>query len=379
MPAATTSSGGSAPASNAGGGGGSGIPFIVGTNHYQEKLFTVNQTLDTNSHEFVFNITPGGFLRGIRLYWSSVNGALGAGTLNADGAAAIFSSISLENIDGSPILYPQNGYAWYIQNLFSRPWEGDPKKRSGTTGQTWSDSVNPAGTLKIYPSLRDTLGCLANTDARAQFRLRFTVAPLSTLVSGGTPTAPSVTITGYMEAWAQTDQADLHGNPIEALPSGLCAVHLERHQVMTLNSAGANNTFQLTNTGNEIRNIIAIVRDNNGARQDYFTDPIRWRLDNRQLEASSPDEVFHGMEDFYPVLQNGTTTRPVGVYVWPRFRRPGDLVGQFWLPTANATFIQFETATASGLGGNTGTVEWQTSEIVPMPDFGPIPVEYEGI
>lgn len=354
-----------------------GIPFIQGSNHKNVRITSYTYQMTAGgSQEFVTDITPGGFLRGVRLSWKSTGGALGGATVNPDGSAAIFSSISLENIDGGLFVYPMDGTAHKLHNKYFRPWDGDPTHRSGASSELWSDSINPAGMLKIYPELRDTAGCLSNTDARAKYRIRFTIGAGSRLVTGGSPTYPSITVTLYAEVWAQTDATDLMGNPIQELPPGLALSHIVRHQILPLNSGGSNNTFQLTNTGNEIRGVMAIVRDQTGARQDYFTDPIRRTLDDRTIGVESPDEVFHAMEDFYDFLQSGTSVRETGVYVWTRFRRPGDMIGQFWLPTNSGTYLITETATNSALGANTGTVEWITDEVVPL---GPIPAQLDGI
>lgn len=354
-----------------------GIPFIQGSNYKNIRITSYTYQLTAGaSQEFVTDITPGGFLRGVRIGWTSTGGVLSTGTITADGSAAIFSSLSLENIDGGLFAYPMNGMARKMLNKYSRPWEGDPIKRSGTTTEAWSDTINPSGSLKLYPEIRDTLGCLSNTDARAKYRVRFTLGPGSNLVTGGTPTYPLVTVTLYAEVWAQPDGKDLMGNQIEPLPPGLCAAHIERHQILPMNSGGSSNTWQLTNTGNELRTLIAIVRDQAGVRQDYLTDAIRYGIDDRTLGVESPIERWHLMEDHYEFLQTGTSTRETGVYVWPRFRRPGDLVGQFWLPTNAGSYLLFESATAAAMGANTGTVEWITDEIIPL---APIPVELDGI
>lgn len=354
-----------------------GIPFIQGSNHKNIRITSYTFAMTAGgSQEFVTDITPGGFLRGVRLSWSSTLGVLGAGVVTADGSAAIFQSISLENLDGGLFVYPMNGTAHKMHNKYFRPWEGDPVKRSGSTTETWSDTINPAGTLKIYPEIRDTAGVLSNTDARAKYRIRFTLGPGTALATGAVTTYPTVTVVLYAETWAQTDGKDLQGNPIQELPPGLALSHVVRHQILPLNAGGSGNTFQLTNTGNEIRGIMAIVRDQLGVRQDYFTDPVRRTIDDRTLAVESPNEVFHCMEDFYDFLRNNTSTRETGVYVWPRFRAPGDMVGQFWQPTNSGTYYITETASAAGLGANVGTVEWITDEVVPL---GPIPVELDGI
>lgn len=351
-------------------GGGAVIPFQMASNFYDEQIFSDTFQLGATAQEFVHNITPGGFLRGVRLIVRAAGGV--AGTVTADNPWNLLQSVSLENIDGSPICYPMSGYTYYLLSRYCRPWMGDPALR-----YDYTQSINPSFSLFIAPERRDTLGCLANTDARAQYRIRYTLAPAATITTGGT-TNPTITVTGRMEAWAQTDQQDLHGNQIQPVPDGLSAAHIQRHQILTLNGAGATNTLQLTNTGNEVTATILVVRNSLGARVDYLSDPIRVRLDNRSLQVSSPDEVFNAAADFYNDygIDNSANARPTGVYVFPRFRRPGDLFGTYWLPTANSTYLIYESQTLSSGTNLPGTVEAITDEVIPV---APIPPELEGI
>ncbi|MEU7164333.1 hypothetical protein AB0A70_06760 [Streptomyces morookaense] len=371
MPAATISGQGAAPGVAT---GSHMVPFVVGSNCYSEPITQFTYTQGASSQEFVYNVTPGGFLRGIRVQVSNSGGA-GSAVYAGDAPWSLFQSISLENIDGSPIKYPMSGYAWFLQNKYCRPWNGDPAKSPSATN-FGNSGGNFGFELMIWPEIRDTAGVLANTDARAQYRIRLTIAPSSQVYTTAPTTMPTTTVSLVMETWAQTDTADLHGNPIQALPDGLAIAAITRHQILTLNGAGASNTFQLTNTGNEIRALIAVVRDSTGARQDYFSNPIRMRLDDRSLAVLSPTTVINRMGNFYDFLQNGTSTRETGVYVFPRFRRPGDLFGEYWLGTSNATYLLVETNTPTTATNVPGTAEFITDEVVPV---APVPVEIEGI
>lgn len=369
MPTAAVAGQGSYPvAPSDGSGGGATVPFFYGSNLYVEKFGTNSFQLTTSAQEFTQNITPGGFLRGVRLQVRSTGGT--GGTAAADQPWNVFSSITLENIDGAPIQYPMGGYAYYCGSFFTRPWDGDP-----ATAYDTAAGVNPSFSLFIRPEIRHTAGVLANTDARALYRIRYTLNTASAVITSGS-TAPTVTVTSYLETWAQPDAADLHGNQIEPLPPGLNLATLRRHQIFTLNGASADNQFQLTNVGNEMRCAILVVRDSNGARQDYLSDPIRWRLDNRSLGVFSPDEVFDRMSRFYDALGAGTSHRPTGVYVWPRYYQPGQMKGESWLGTTNATYLIWETATSASATNVPGTVEIITDEVVPV---GPVPMEMESI
>lgn len=368
------------PAATVGGGAGQAtgaptaqVPFMVGSNKYRELVFTDTFTLGANAVEFVHNITPGGFLRGVRLIVTSASGVIGTGVLAADGPFTLFSSISLENIDGSPIKYPMTGYSYFLENMYTMPWLGDPRLRNGE----FSNTINPSFTLFIKPEIRWTAGVLANTDARAQYRIRYTANSLAGFLGTvGTATTPTVTVRGILESWAQTDQTDLHGNPIASLPDGLSLGRILRQDIKTLNGAGADNQLQFSNTGNEYRCIIVVVRDSLGARQDYLSDPIRFRVDDRSMWTMSPAELFASMNDVYTSSGIGTMVRPTGVYVIPRFRNPGDLDGEFWMPTSNATYVVLQSATVTGGANLPGTVQIITDEVVPITQ---VPLELEGI
>lgn len=348
--------------------GGGTVPFFYGSNRYVEKFATDTWQLTTTTSELVHNINPGGFLQGVRVQFRSTGGV--GGTASADQPWVTVQSASLENIDGAPIMYPMGGLSYYLGDRFFRPWHGDAAARFD-----YAAGPNPSMSLFLRPEIRHTAGVLANTDARAQYRVRVTMNTWANVITSGS-TAPTFTVTFYLETWAQPDDKDLRDNPIEPLPPGLNLATLRRRQVLAINSASADNQWQLSNTGNEIRGIIAVVRDSNGARQDYLTDPIRWRIDNRSMGVFSPDEVFNRMADFYDGLGYNLVSRPAGVYVWPRFYQPGAMKGEAWLATTNASYVLFESATLSTGTNLPGTVEWITDEVVPV---GPVPMEFESI
>jgi len=365
MPAAPATQAPSAPVA------GGMVPFLYGSNQYAEKLNTngsTSQLLDTAQHEFSYNVNPGGFLRGIRLIVSSTGGALGGGTLTGDVPYSVIATIQLDNIDGAPVLHPMPGYSAMLRLWFTRPWFGDPSRRFD-----YSATINPAFGLFFGPEIRDTMGVLANTDARAQYRVKWTINILAAVVTGGAPTAPTVTVTPYVETWAQPDSEDLHRRPIEQIPPGLALASLTRRQILGFQAAGSDNTFQLSNTGNEIRCIIMCARNSSGVRTDLLSDPVRWRLDSRSLGVFSPSEIFHRMADVYPDFQSGST-RPTGIYVFRRFKDPGRRIGEPWMVTANSTYMLWETVTAAG--GTNGNLEIITDEVVPV---GPVDFQFESL
>lgn len=328
------------------------IPFMVGSNLYREAPFstTVFQ-LGASSQEFINNVTPGGFLRGITMQVTSASGVIGSGVLAGDAPYSILQSCSLEDISGGPILYPMGGYQYAACQKYLRPWDGDPAKRG-----TFSNTINPAFTVRFFAEIKNTLGVLANTDARAQYRFRFTLAAGNQagpygLTTTAPTTQPTVTVKLYIESWAQPDLADLMGNSIQSLPDGLACSRFLMHEQPPI--TGANNVVRETLTGNELRGIVLIVRngDANKTRVD-LTDAnagaIDFRLDSRRLWKMTPSQIIEEMNGFYQMLAAGTWTRETGVFVIPRYSGPPDSgdnfsgQGEYWLQTVEQTLLQLE-------------------------------------
>jgi hypothetical protein len=329
-------------------------PFWQASNLYAEKITSTAVTPSATVQNFFQNINPGNFLRGLRFI---VRSAGGTGVPTADNPSVAIQSLDLENVDGGEILYPMGGYSYLQSQRYFRPWNYDPM-----LSYDFSASANPSMSLFLEPEIRLTAATLSNTDARSLYKYNLFVNTASNITSG---TAPAMTFTTYMDAWGQPDPQDLEGVSNQPLPPGLALQVKRRHQAgVTLQGGGTDNIFQLVNTGNAIRGIIGIVRDSNGVRADGLSDPIRWQQDNRNLGVFSPDMLFQWMNEQYG--NYGLAARPQGVYVWPRFFNPGELTGQGWLYTNNATKLTFETSTATGLAAGTGTVEFITDEVYPV-------------
>lgn len=341
-------------------------PFMAATYDYAEQFFSDTVTPGTTAQDFTHNITPGGFLRGVYLKVSGASGALGSGTLAGDYPWNIFSSITLESIDGTPLRYPMDGYATYLESRFCRPWDGDPAQDPAYVG-----TINATFRLRYFLESRMTTGVVPNTDARAQYRLRFTVNTLANLVTGGTPTAPTLTITGHVEQYAQPDKTDLHGRPNAQAPEGMALQRfVSREAGIALNTSTTN--VKSNRVGNLIRTLILVVKNSSGVRTDLTSDPIRWRLDNAQLVTEYRDHRDYEMDRFYADQGFDTTTRPTGVYVFPRWHKPGARTGMSWLPTTEATYQMFE---LNG-GPSSGTVDIITEDLAPV---GPVASHLIGI
>lgn len=362
---AAAGSGGSAAPAGAG-----GNPFQVVTNLYAEKNIqgiVPGQLLGASTVPIGGAINAGNYLRALRLVIRTTVAGV-AGTVGADGVFNAIQQIVLTNVDGSEILYNMSGYAHSLAHKYFRVFEQDPYG-----AYDYAVGLSPSGTLVLKPEIRWTAGVLANTDSRSQYRFDGAINTLAAFQATTYTTAPTLSITPFMDAWAQPDDTDLQGQPNQPVPPGVNLQVKRRHSIQTgMSAAGGNNIIQNNNTGNALRGQLLIFRDGNGARQDGLSDPISYTIDNRRMGKYSPDIIFQWMQDFYNSLAR--STRETGVYVYPTFLKPGDLEGQGWLYTSNATRILFESATAAGIVGSP-SLEIVTDEVYPVGPVDPVLVD----
>lgn len=338
-------------------------PFWQATNLYAQKNRSgqvTGQILGAAPIAGGGQINPGNYLRGLRLQVRSTGAT--TGTPTADNPANVFSQMGLQNTDGAEILFNTlNGYEYVQRQRYFRPWLRDPM-----TSYDYAQSLNPSITHFLNPEVRHTLGVLENTDTRSQYSWTQTLNTATAL--GVTGTAPTVTVTPYVDMWAQPDDSDLERVPNQRIPPGANLQTKSRHQTFVLNGAGSANSFLSTLQGNAIRGALMIVRDSNGARQDYLSDPITWSMDQRQLGTLSPEMVYGWAEDM--LQPYGTRApRPTGVYPFLRFFSPGVLYGQGWLYTANSTALLWESTTSATAANVPGTVTMLQEEVYAV---GPI-------
>jgi hypothetical protein len=382
--------------------GGGGNPFQLATNLYCEKNQVGNLTatsVSTSQTTGGGQINAGQYLRGIRLIVRAQASASVTTTNNVinDWPWNVLSQVDLVNVDGSEILYVMGGFAHYQRQKYGAPWLGDPAFYPDAVAAT---PAIPQFSLFLQPEIRWTAGVLANTDTRSQYRFDYSIDTLANITGANGSSynaasqAPVVSVTPYMDAWAQPDAEDLQGTPNQPVPTGLNLQRKSRHQIFTMNGRSSDNIFQSALTGNALRNQIIITRNGGTARVEALTDPILWQIDNRSMGkisvnaeqtatttgVSGGDMVQNWMSEMYAEyftgIQGGTTAstqvlgfvREPGVYVFPRFLKPGSLYGQGWLYTANSTKQIWESTTSSG-AVTSATAELISDEVYPV---GPV-------
>lgn len=349
-----------------GGGAAEMVPFLLGSNLYTEApFFSFSAQLGASQQTVlpVPQVTPGNFLDGITLNIASTGGVLGAGVISG-GVLSVLNYLSFVNTNGGEILYPMGLFEYVMSQKYLRPWRGDPQRYAN-----YSNTVNPSITVELNIGVRDTLAILSNTDARAQYRFNAIVAPSTTFFSTPPTTNPTVTVTGWLNAWRQPPATDYAGRPIEPFPPGIGVQRKLMAQTLIMPASGTAR-LKLSLTGDEIRGLILICRTSAGAfanLTDANAGPIMFRLDNGIQWIALPSQIVARMEAFYAGwFGAGQLQRETGVYVIPRFRG-GDIGGDPWLPTVEQSYLEIELGSADIANGTVEVIYDQLAVGIDLP------------
>jgi len=318
------------------------IEFTAAAHEHVEPAFDVSVTTSANDQTFgPFDVPAYGFLRHILLLVTTSGGTAGPGVLAADGPFALFSEVTLLDVNGAPLFGPYTGYQLFVANLFG----GYAFRQDPTLDPDYSATVvGFAFALRIPVEIlhNNGLGSLANQNAAAAYKVRIRVAPNTTIWSTQPTTPPTVRVRGFLEAWSQPNAVDLLGRPQATTPP--------RHgtsQYWTFNQKSASsgqNTLKVERVGNLVRNIVLVNRLAAGGARDSasFPDPIQINWDARQLTTEA---IFIRRKYMSERTIFGTGGLPTGVYHFgfqhDTIGHNGDGTPELWIPTVQATRLEF--------------------------------------
>lgn len=334
------------------------LPFVASAHEHTEPAFTLTLTPGAA----VQNVNPidipaSGYLRAL---WIQVVGTGGAaGTASADFPWNLIQSIGLQEVNGSTIMNPMDGYALYVANVIGGySFTNDPAQAPFHVGST----PNPVFFLRIPVEIaaKDGLGALANQNAAAQYKLSFALNTIAAAWTVAPTTAPTLTIKGWLEAWTLPAPQDNRGRPQSQVPPLLGTG--QYWSSTTRATIAGTNTLGITRVGNLIRAVCFIARSAAGARADnVFPEPFRLNWDGNMMHNV---EQFY-LQDMFRSKVNGPFTRPVGVFVLPYNHattgRMGNEDPTLWLPTMDTTRLEIE-----GVSAAAGSIQMLVNEVAPV-------------
>lgn len=334
------------------------LPFVASAHEHTEPAFSLTVTPGAAvQQQNPIDIPASGYFRALWIQVVATGGA--TGTASADFPWNLIQSIGLQEVNGSTILSPIDGYALYVANVIGGySYINDPAQAPFHVGAT----PNPVFYLRIPCEIaaKDGLGALANQNAAAQYKLSLAINSIAAAWTVAPGTTPLLTIKGYLEAWTLPANQDNRGRPQAQIPP-LLGTGQYWSATTRATIVGAN-TLGVTRVGNYIRAIAFIARTAAGARDDtVFPDPFRLNWDGNMIHNCS--QLY--LQDLFRSKVNGAFTRPVGVFVLPfnhvTTGRMGNEDPSLWLPTMDTTRLETD-----GNSATAGSLQMLVNEIAPV-------------
>lgn len=334
------------------------LPFVASAHEHTEPAFSLTVTPGAA----VQNINPldipaSGYFRSLFIEVAASGGVGGTGA--ADFPWNLIQSIGLQEVNGSTIMSPIDGYALYIANVVGGyAYTNDPAQAPFHVGS----SPNPVFYLRVPVEIaaKDGLGALANQNAAAQYKLSLAINTLAAAFSVAPGTPPTLTIKGWLEAWTLPAPQDNRNRPQAQVPPLLGTG--QYWSQTTRSVLVGSNTLGITRVGNYLRALVFIARDGTGARNSaVFPDPFRFNWDGNMIHNASQ----RYMQQMFREKVNGPFTLPAGVFVLPfnhvTTGRMGNEDPSLWLPTTDSSRLELD-----GNSATAGSIQTLVNEVAPV-------------
>jgi hypothetical protein len=346
------------------------IHFSRGSIEHTEPMSFGQAVVMTNAPQQLgpFDVPAFGYFRNLMLQVSATGGVGGGANVAAaaDAPWNALQSVSIEDVNGTPIVGPFSGYDLYLANK----WGGYFFNPDPAAWPSFSNVVTGAGasgnftfSLCIPAELipREALGALANQSTAQQFKVRLTLnASGSIYATAPATTLPSVTVKGVLYAWAQPANTDSYGNAQAQTPPALgTTAYWSKTSPAFI--AGAN-MYKLPRVGNAIRNLIFVARDGAGVRQEAFLpDPFNLNLDGRVVDNLPKAQLKDRMARRFGIPAASVDNGVVVVDFCHDFDgHPGSgELRDLWLHTLQSSRLE-----VGGTWGGAGNVDIITNDVV---------------
>jgi hypothetical protein len=326
----------------------------------QGNVFTGTQSNNTQTNGP--NPLPAtGYIRFVRLQTVLTGGTGGTFTAGGDAPWNFYNLIRFAEPNAAPV-FELTGYNTYLADKYGGyTFWNDPQ-------QLWDYSAT-APNINIEPYVPIELdftgmGALSNLSNASAFRLTLVAEAASNIYSTNPTTFPTFVVTPHVDYSTLPNPVDSAGNPQATAPPFPGTIQLWS-QIQNLTLSQGNNRTSLARMGNQLRTIIMVTRQAGLRSETPFPNPAMLRWDDINLRIESPQSLRSYMRSFIAT----TSTRDVGVYVWPYSygitRQVGGLGVSSFLPTVTATRYEL-----SGQSGGAGTLDWVINDVSSAPVSG---------
>lgn len=201
---------------------------------------------------------------------------------HADAPWSLIKRITLTDPSGESIIAPISGYQLYLLNKYLIDTEcafdpkADPHYKIITGDHDYAGSISMRLVVPVEHRRRNALGALNNSAGNQKYRLTIQAATVSAVYST-TPTTPPTQFTCEItQLYWTTPPSSIKTKTgtvaAQKTPAGLGTVAFVRYERHNDVDGGGTPTFQLTNVGDYISQLIFILRAETTAR-DIYTPP----------------------------------------------------------------------------------------------------------
>lgn len=331
-------------------------PFTKAAPKKTEPFFDVTQALGASAVGLQqIDVPATGYLRHIWLY-VSVSG-LSAGTLAADGPFNLIDSVTLADVNGTPLVQ-LTGYQLFLANLFGAYTQNsDPRNLASYSVAT---AYAPTFALRVPVEIvqRNALGSLVNLNSAMTYKLKISLAAQATAFATSTGTA-SVRVQGVVESWGNPPLSDIRGVANATTPPALGVTQNWTVEVKN-GVAASQQTLRLSRVGNQIRNHVLVCRSGAGARQAGFPAELSVFFDGNQRHRASLTYYMERMCELYRIAPANLPTGVIALPYTDDFDgTPGEEVGDYWMGTSGSTRLELQ-----GVFTAAGSLEVITNDIL---------------
>lgn len=336
------------------------VPFPQASRRAREQPLTFTVTPGTAPVTIgPADLTPNGFLRHVDIHVKTVTAATGAPVGAAGYPFTILQNVQFIDTGGQK-MDDLSGYALFVDNYASgSPWRGDPTAAYDYSSSATSPNFRLRISRELFP---DGRGSLPNLSGSQKYRVRLVVDAIANIWSTAPTVAPTLEIDVIDHLWLLPAPVDGGGRQQQRRPALLGLAQYRTSWYPAVGITSSQISYQIKATGNLIKYIAMIARDNTGAFNDLvFPDPFTLRVDNTYPYDNVPlSEVIHEYESMIPER----TARLTGVLLLPfnygLTREVGGDGVSSWLETSTATYILLQGRQATPTNG---TIDFLVCEI----------------
>ena len=306
-----------------------------------------------------FTVTPGasqitlgpsalpaqGYLRAVEIdVLTKTAGTGGGGENSEDSPFNIFNVIRFQDTNGNQ-LDDLPGYPLYLDNVYGG-YAGSPDPRVDDFFKNEAEKNYSFSYMIVRELAPNGFGSIANMSASQSYKLTLRVETAAGFFKKAPATTnPELLVTVWMHFWQLPDDMDmLHRPQVQTPPFHGTTQY---RWFSPENSTTTNYLLNITQTGNEIRNIILVGRNTAKRNFECFPEPVQFRWDTELLVIAGQRQLRKIARELTNDQVNAIET---GVIPLPFNFGEGRMVGgsgvNSWLPTVTATRLQI-TGTAA--------------------------------